>query len=193
MKRCRRARPLGQYRIVAGRPHDSEAPRRVDRSARMHQGGRAHPEIQSRLAGSERGAAQLVHAESIFRRGTPPDAEYTFRHALCTKRVACIMLSLDAQHRQFPNITLSLLITRQWSDRGPFGNGRHFASDDRWVASESCARGSGGLIGGRRHRASHHRHGVGHRIFPGGRLEVSAARGRARGKLCRFRSWCLGL
>jgi hypothetical protein len=52
----------------------------------MHQGGRAHPEIQSRLAGSERGAAQLVHAELIFRRGTLPDAEYTFRHALCTKK-----------------------------------------------------------------------------------------------------------
>jgi len=26
--------------------------------------------------------AQLVHAELIFRRGTPPDAEYTFKHAL---------------------------------------------------------------------------------------------------------------
>jgi tetratricopeptide (TPR) repeat protein len=26
--------------------------------------------------------AQLVHAEMIFRRGTPPDAEYTFKHAL---------------------------------------------------------------------------------------------------------------
>ena len=25
---------------------------------------------------------QLVHAELIFRRGTPPDAEYTFKHAL---------------------------------------------------------------------------------------------------------------
>jgi class 3 adenylate cyclase/predicted ATPase len=28
------------------------------------------------------GLAQLVHAELIFRRGTPPDAEYTFKHAL---------------------------------------------------------------------------------------------------------------
>ena len=26
--------------------------------------------------------AQLVRAELIFRRGTPPDAEYTFKHAL---------------------------------------------------------------------------------------------------------------
>src|SRR4030095_9317654 len=26
--------------------------------------------------------AQLVNAELIFRRGTPPDAEYTFKHAL---------------------------------------------------------------------------------------------------------------
>ena len=26
--------------------------------------------------------AQLVAAELIFRRGTPPDAEYTFKHAL---------------------------------------------------------------------------------------------------------------
>src|SRR5262249_30997349 len=26
--------------------------------------------------------AQLVHAELVFRRGTPPDAEYTFKHAL---------------------------------------------------------------------------------------------------------------
>ena len=25
---------------------------------------------------------QLVRAELIFRRGTPPDAEYTFKHAL---------------------------------------------------------------------------------------------------------------
>jgi predicted ATPase len=25
---------------------------------------------------------QLVNAELIFRRGTPPDAEYTFKHAL---------------------------------------------------------------------------------------------------------------
>src|SRR6202011_4053529 len=28
------------------------------------------------------GLAQLVHAELIFRRGAPPDAEYTFKHAL---------------------------------------------------------------------------------------------------------------
>jgi hypothetical protein len=26
--------------------------------------------------------AQLVDSELIFRRGTPPDAEYTFKHAL---------------------------------------------------------------------------------------------------------------
>jgi hypothetical protein len=92
MKRCRRARPLGQYRIVTGGPHNSEAPRRVDRSARMHPGGRAHPEIQSRLAGSEQGAAQLVHAELIFRRGTPPDARNTLSGTrFAPKRVACIM------------------------------------------------------------------------------------------------------
>jgi predicted ATPase len=30
---------------------------------------------------------QLVHAELIFRRGMPPDAEYTFKHAL-VKRLA---------------------------------------------------------------------------------------------------------
>ena len=27
---------------------------------------------------------QLASAELIFRRGTPPDAEYTFKHALVT-------------------------------------------------------------------------------------------------------------
>jgi len=26
--------------------------------------------------------AQLIRAELMFRRGTPPDAEYTFKHAL---------------------------------------------------------------------------------------------------------------
>ena len=28
------------------------------------------------------GLAQLVRADLIFRRGTPPNAEYTFKHAL---------------------------------------------------------------------------------------------------------------
>jgi predicted ATPase len=31
--------------------------------------------------------AQLVSAELIFRRGTPPDAEYTFKHALVLTRL----------------------------------------------------------------------------------------------------------
>lgn len=30
--------------------------------------------------------AQLVTAELIFRRGSPPDAEYTFKHALVQDR-----------------------------------------------------------------------------------------------------------
>src|SRR5262249_46462064 len=37
------------------------------------------PMPQKRL---DDGLAQLVSAELVFRRGTPPDAEYTFKHAL---------------------------------------------------------------------------------------------------------------
>jgi predicted ATPase len=35
---------------------------------------------------------QLVHAELIFRRGTPPDAEYTFKHALVQDAAYSTML-----------------------------------------------------------------------------------------------------
>jgi len=60
------------------------------------------------------GLAQLVRAEMIFRRGTPPDAEYTFKHALVQdvaygtllrgRRLqlhGCITTTLEAQ---FPEI-----------------------------------------------------------------------------------------
>jgi len=85
--------PLGPISHCHGRA------RRVDRSARMHQGGRAHPEIQSRLAGSERGAAQLVHAELIFRRDTARRGIHLQAGALHQKGYPASCLSLDGQHR----------------------------------------------------------------------------------------------
>jgi predicted ATPase len=58
---------------------------------------------------------QLVAAELIFRRGTPPDAEYTFKHALVqeaayesslkSKRQQYHLQIVQALERQFPEIT----------------------------------------------------------------------------------------
>jgi predicted ATPase len=41
--------------------------------------------------------AQLVHAELIFRRGTPPDAEYTFKHALVQEAAYSTLLRARRQ------------------------------------------------------------------------------------------------
>jgi tetratricopeptide (TPR) repeat protein len=61
--------------------------------------------------------AQLVHAELIFRRGTPPDAEYTFKHALVQDAAYSTLLrsrrlQLHAHiaatlEEQFPKIVLA--------------------------------------------------------------------------------------
>lgn len=58
--------------------------------------------------------AQLLHAELIFRRGTPPDAEYTFKHALVQDAAYGTLLRArrqqlhgriaDALEREFPEI-----------------------------------------------------------------------------------------
>lgn len=58
--------------------------------------------------------AQLVHAELIFRRGTPPDAQYTFKHALVQDAAYGTLLRARRQQlhgniaatleRQFPEI-----------------------------------------------------------------------------------------
>ena len=58
--------------------------------------------------------AQLLHAELIFRRGTPPDAQYTFKHALVqdtaygtllrTRRQQLHGRIADTLERQFPEI-----------------------------------------------------------------------------------------
>jgi class 3 adenylate cyclase len=45
--------------------------------------------------------AQLVNAELIFRRGTPPDAEYTFKHALVQEAVYGTLLR-SRRHRYMP-------------------------------------------------------------------------------------------
>ena len=43
--------------------------------------------------------AQLVDAELIFRRGTPPDAEYTFKHALVQEAAYGTLLRSRRQHK----------------------------------------------------------------------------------------------
>jgi predicted ATPase len=58
--------------------------------------------------------AQLLHAELIFRRGTPPDAQYTFKHALVQDTAYGTLLRARRQQlhgriaatleRQFPEI-----------------------------------------------------------------------------------------
>jgi hypothetical protein len=61
--------------------------------------------------------AQLVRAELIFRRGTPPDAEYTFKHALVQDAAYSTLLRgrrqqfhariAETLERQFPEIVAS--------------------------------------------------------------------------------------
>ena len=50
---------------------------------------------------------QLVHAELIFRRGTPPDAEYTFKHAL-VQDAAYSTLLRSRRHQLHGHITAVL-------------------------------------------------------------------------------------
>jgi class 3 adenylate cyclase len=61
--------------------------------------------------------AQLVSAELIFRRGTPPDAEYTFKHALVRDAAYSTLLRSRRQHihgriakvleREFPELPIT--------------------------------------------------------------------------------------
>jgi tetratricopeptide (TPR) repeat protein len=74
--------------------------------------------------------AQLVDAELIFRRGTPPDAEYTFKHALVqdaaygtllrSRRQALQARIVATLERQFPEIvaTQPTLLARHCSEAG---------------------------------------------------------------------------
>jgi len=74
--------------------------------------------------------AQLVHAELIFRRGTPPDAEYTFKHALVQDAAYGTLLRSRRQQihariaatleDQFPEIAAAqpALLARHCADAG---------------------------------------------------------------------------
>jgi class 3 adenylate cyclase/tetratricopeptide (TPR) repeat protein len=73
---------------------------------------------------------QLVHAELIFQRGTPPDAEYTFKHALVQDAAYSTLLrgrrhALHARiaatlERQFPEIVAArpALLARHYAEAG---------------------------------------------------------------------------
>jgi class 3 adenylate cyclase len=74
--------------------------------------------------------AQLVNAELIFRRGTPPDAEYTFKHALVQEAVYGTLLRSRRQQihariattleDQFPEIVVAqpALLARHCAEAG---------------------------------------------------------------------------
>ena len=74
--------------------------------------------------------AQLVSAELIFRRGTPPDAEYTFKHALVQDAAYSTLLRGRRQQihariaatleDQFPDIVLAqpALLARHCAEAG---------------------------------------------------------------------------
>ena len=74
--------------------------------------------------------AQLVHAELIFRRGTPPDAEYTFKHALVQDAAYSTLLRSRRQQMhariaatledQFPEIVVAqpALLARHCAEAG---------------------------------------------------------------------------
>src|SRR5216683_917790 len=73
---------------------------------------------------------QLVHAELIFRRGIPPDAEYTFKHALVQEAAYSTLLRGQRQHlharitttleERFPEIVTSQpgLLARHCAEGG---------------------------------------------------------------------------
>jgi predicted ATPase len=74
------------------------------------------------------GLGQLVSAELVFRRGTPPDAEYTFKHALVQDAAYSTLLRGRRQQlhariaatleRQFPEIVASqpALLAQHWTE-----------------------------------------------------------------------------
>jgi len=57
--------------------------------------------------------AQLVHAELIFRRGTPPDAEYTFKHALVQDAAYGTLLR---SRRQWLNARIATTLESQFPE-----------------------------------------------------------------------------
>jgi class 3 adenylate cyclase/predicted ATPase len=73
---------------------------------------------------------QLVRAELIFRRGTPPDAEYTFKHALVQEAAYSTLLRTQRQQLhwriaaalegQFPDVTSTQpeIVARHYTDAG---------------------------------------------------------------------------
>jgi predicted ATPase len=76
------------------------------------------------------GLAQLAHAELIFRRGSPPDAEYTFKHALVqdaayesllkSKRAELHAQIAKALEEHFPKIAMARpeLIAHHYTESG---------------------------------------------------------------------------
>ncbi|HEV2546226.1 MAG TPA: AAA family ATPase [Stellaceae bacterium] len=74
------------------------------------------------------GLAQLVNAELLFRRGTPPDAEYTFKHALVQDAAYSTLLRgrrqqlhariAETLERQFPEIvaTEPASLAQHWTE-----------------------------------------------------------------------------
>ena len=56
---------------------------------------------------------QLVRAELVFRRGTPPDAEYTFKHALVQDAAYSTLLRTK---RQQLHARIAITLERQFAD-----------------------------------------------------------------------------
>jgi class 3 adenylate cyclase len=91
--------------------------------------------------------AQLVHAELILRRGTPPDAEYTFKHALVQD--AAYSTLLRSRRKQLHSIIASVLETRfaETSKKQPGMLAHHFTEAgiteraiDYWIEAGQQAR-----------------------------------------------------
>src|SRR5216683_747288 len=90
-------------------------------------GAIAPPQQQQQL---DDALQQLVHAELIFRRGIPPDAEYTFKHALVQEAAYSTLLRGQRQHlharitttleERFPEIVTSQpgLLARHCAEGG---------------------------------------------------------------------------
>ena len=86
--------------------------------------------------------AQLVNAELIFRRGTPPDAEYTFKHALVQDAAYSTMLKsqraqmhaciAETYEREFPETVKRNpdVLAHHCTEAGKFGN-----AIDYWLKS----------------------------------------------------------
>jgi class 3 adenylate cyclase len=91
--------------------------------------------------------AQLVHAELILRRGTPPDAEYTFKHALVQD--AAYGTLLRSRRQQLHSIIANVLETRfaETSKKQPGILAHHFTEAgiteraiDYWIEAGRQAR-----------------------------------------------------